>query len=138
MIVCQKNLHYAQEIQKRAHDKGVKTRSYAPGKKIWLNSKYIKTKRNKKLEVKIFGPLQLIHPVGKQAYKLELLGNWRTHDVFYLSLLEQDITWKGQEFSVSKFELDDDKKYEVRAIRNNAVFAKEADGHILRPYYLVA
>ena len=30
MIVCRENLHHAQELQKRAHDKGVKPRSYAP------------------------------------------------------------------------------------------------------------
>ena len=46
MIVCREKLHHAQELQKRAHDKGVKSQSYAPGKKVWLNSKYIKTKRN--------------------------------------------------------------------------------------------
>ena len=34
MIVCQENLHHAQELQKHAHDKGVKSRSYAPGKKV--------------------------------------------------------------------------------------------------------
>ena len=44
MIVCRENLHYTQKLQKRAHDKGVKPRSYAPGNKVWLNSKYIKTK----------------------------------------------------------------------------------------------
>ncbi len=48
--VCCQNILHAQELQKRANDKGVKSHSYAPGKKIWLNSKYIKTKRNKKLE----------------------------------------------------------------------------------------
>ena len=72
MIVCQENLHHAQELQKRAHDKGVKARSYAPGEKVWLNSRYIKTKRNRKLEAKFFGPFRVLHPVGKQAYKLEL------------------------------------------------------------------
>ena len=46
MIVCQKNLHHAQELQKCTHDKGVKPWSYASGEKVWLNSKYIKTKRN--------------------------------------------------------------------------------------------
>ena len=35
MIVCQENLHHAQELQKRAHDKGVKSRSYALGEKVW-------------------------------------------------------------------------------------------------------
>ena len=49
MIVCQKNLYYTQKLQKRAHDKGVNLRSYASGDKIWLNSKYIKTKQNRKL-----------------------------------------------------------------------------------------
>ena len=72
MIVCRENLHHAQELQKRAHDKGVKSRSYAPGDKVWLNSKYIKTKRNRKLQAKFFGPFRVLHPVGKQAYKLEL------------------------------------------------------------------
>ena len=42
MIVCRENLHHAQELQKRAHDKGVKPWSYAPGEKVWFNSKYIK------------------------------------------------------------------------------------------------
>ena len=67
MIVCRENLHHAQELQKRAHDKGVKPRSYVPGDKVWLNSKYIKTKRNRKLEAKFFGPFRVLHPVGKQA-----------------------------------------------------------------------
>ena len=72
MIVCQENLHHAQKLQKRAYDKGVKPRSYAPNDKIWLNSKYIKTKQNRKLEAKFFGPFQVLHLVRKQVYKLEL------------------------------------------------------------------
>ena len=56
MILCRENLHHAQELQKRAHNKGVKPQSYSPDKKVWLNSKYIKTKRNQKLEAKFFGP----------------------------------------------------------------------------------
>ena len=34
MIVYCKNLHHAQELQKQAHDKGAKPRSYASGKKV--------------------------------------------------------------------------------------------------------
>ena len=34
MAVCQQNLYYAQELQKRAHNKGVKPQSYAPGNKV--------------------------------------------------------------------------------------------------------
>ena len=72
MTVCQENLHHAQKLQKRAHNKGVKPRSYASGDKIWLNTKCLKTKHNEKLEAKFFGPFQVLHPVGKQVYKLEL------------------------------------------------------------------
>ena len=34
MTVCRKNLQYAQELEKRAHDKGTKSRSYASGEKV--------------------------------------------------------------------------------------------------------
>ena len=44
MIVCGKNLYYAQKLQKQAHNKGVKPRSYTSDEKVCLNSKYHKTK----------------------------------------------------------------------------------------------
>ena len=46
VIVCQKKLYYAQKFQKQAHDKGVKRKNYVSSDKVWLNSKYIKTKQN--------------------------------------------------------------------------------------------
>ena len=88
IFVCRENLHHAQELQKEVHNKGVKPRSYAPGVKVWLYSKYIKTKRNRKLEIKFFGPFRILHPIGKQAYKLELPKKWRIDNVFHMSLLE--------------------------------------------------
>ncbi len=88
MEVCCQNLLHVQELQKRHYDKGVKNRSYVSGEKVWLNSKYIKTKRNKKLESKFFGPFQVFHIVRKQAYKLELPTKWKIYDVFFVSLLE--------------------------------------------------
>ena len=72
MAVCQQNLHHAQEFQKQAHDKGVKPQSYTPGNKVWLSSKHLRIKRNRKLEAKFFGLFRILHLVGKQAYKLEL------------------------------------------------------------------
>ena len=53
MEVCCQNLFHTQKLQKKAHNKGVKSCSYAL-EKVWLNGKYIKTKRNKKLENKFF------------------------------------------------------------------------------------
>ncbi len=72
MAVCRENFQYAQELQKRYHNKYVKPRSYVSGEKVWLNSKYIKTKRNCKLEVKFVGSFRVLYLIGKQAYKLEL------------------------------------------------------------------
>ena len=88
IYICQQNLLYAQEFQKRAYDKSVKPQSYAPAEKVWLNSKYIKTKWNWKLEAKFFGLFQILHLVGKQAYKLDLPTKWKIHDVFDMSMLE--------------------------------------------------
>ena len=64
--ICQQNLLHTQELQKRANDKGMKSQNYTLGENFWLNSKYIKTKRNQKLKAKFFGPFQILHPVGKQ------------------------------------------------------------------------
>ncbi len=88
MEVCCQNLLHAQKLQKRAHDKGVKSRNYGLGEKVWLNSKYIKTKRNKKLESKFFGPFQVLYIVEKQTYKLELPTKWKIYNVFHMLLLE--------------------------------------------------
>ena len=72
MNVCRQNLLHTLDFRKQAHDKGVKLKSYASGEKVWLNSKHIKTKKNRKLKAKSFRPFQVLHPVGKHAYKLEL------------------------------------------------------------------
>ena len=56
MSIYRKNLQHAQDLQKRYHNKYAKRGSYAPGDKVWLNSKYIKTKRKCKVEFKFFGP----------------------------------------------------------------------------------
>ena len=119
MTVCRENLHHAQELQKRAHDKGVKPKSYAPGDKIWLNSKYLKTKQNRKLEAKFFRLFRVLHPFGKQVYKLELSKKWRIHNVFHVLLLEQNTTKKGrvdQKVTELDFEAGNSEEYKVEAI----------------------
>ena len=55
---------------------------------MWLNSKYINTKQNQKLETKFFEPFRVLYPIGKQAYKLELYRKWGIYDFFFVSLLE--------------------------------------------------
>ena len=59
-----------------------------------------------------------------------------------MSLLEQDITRKGQINELfpepePKFDAGDNKEYKVEAIIDSAIYAKEAEGHLLSLYYLV-
>ena len=141
IIVCQQNLYHAQELQKQAHNKGVKPWSYVPGDKVWLSSKNLKTKRNRKLEANFLGPFQVLHPVNKQAYKLELPKKWMIHDVFHVSLLEQDTMKQGRVNDTQldfEFEAGDDKEYKVDGIQDSAVYAREsAIGQLPGLYYLV-
>ncbi len=140
MTVCRENLPHAQELQKQYHDKHTKPRSYALGENIWLNSKYIKTKQNCKLEAKFFGSFRVLHPVEKQAYKLELPKKWRIHDDFHVSLLEQDITKKKWVEIAIKLDEGASKEYEVEIICNSTIYANESDSghHLLGLYYLVS
>ncbi len=66
-----------------------------------------------KLESKFFSPFRVLYPVGKQAYKLALPTKWKIHDVFHVSLQEQDTTRKGH---VDKAlpEPEKDVKFEAR------------------------
>ncbi len=139
VAVCRENLQHAQELQKQYHNKYAKLKSYAPDEKVWLNSKYIKTKQNCKLKAKFFEPFRVLHPIGKQAYKSELSRKWRIYDVFHVSLLEQNITRKGWVEIAVKLDKGDSEEYEVEAIRNSAVYIKESDNshHLPGLYYLV-
>lgn len=65
MTLCQKKFCHAQKLQKQANNKDIKPKTYVFGNKIWLNSKYIKTKQNCKLESEFFGPFQILYPVKK-------------------------------------------------------------------------
>lgn len=121
MTVYKKNPQYAQELEKRYHDKHAKLKSYSLDEKVWLNHKYIKTKCHQKF----FGLFKILHPVKKQIYKLKLLKRQIIHDLFHVSLLEQDITKKRQVNETmfqQRFEgIDgndnsDGKKYEVQVI----------------------
>lgn len=119
MIVCYKNLYHAQKLQKQAYKKVVKAGSYKPSDKVWLISKYIKTKCNRKLKAKFFDPFRVLYPVEKQAYKLKLLKWWKIHDIFHVLLLEQDTTkweWVDKKVLELDFDTGNSKEYKVEAI----------------------
>ena len=82
----------------------------------------------------------MLHLVGKQVYKLELPKKWRIHNVFHVSLLEQDTTKKERVKKVPELDADNNsKEYKVEAIWDRAVYAMESElGHLPRLYYLIA
>ena len=139
MAACQQNFQHAQELQKQAHNKAVKPQSYAPGNKVWLSSKHLKTKRNRKLKAKFLDFFQVLHLVGKQAYKLELPKKWKIHDIFHVSLLERDTTKRGWVNDMQlEFKADNNKEYEIDGIWDSVVYAKESAGQLPGLYYLVS
>lgn len=142
MTVCQKNLHYTQELWKRAHRKIVKPQSFALCGKVQLNSKYIQMKQNWKTENKFFRSFWVLHLVGKQVHKLELPKMWRIHDVFHVSLLEQDPTKKSRvDKATSMLQTDDNNNkggnYKVEGIHDSTVYIKKTEDHLLCLHYLV-
>ena len=82
----------------------------------------------------------MLHPVGKQAYKLELPKKWKIYDVFHVSLLKQDTIRKEWVEKVPELDVvDNSEEYEVEAFWDSAVYAMESkSGHLPGLHYLVA
>ena len=72
----------------QAHNREVKVQCYAPGDKVWLSSKYLKTKQNCKLKAEFLNLFQVLHKADKQVYKLQLPKKRRIYNIFYVLLLE--------------------------------------------------
>lgn len=52
-------------LEKRYHNKITKPKNYAPGNKIWFNTKFIKIKQNIKLEAKFYKSFRDLDQVKK-------------------------------------------------------------------------
>ena len=99
---------------------------------------------NRNLEAKSFGQFWVLHSIRKQVYKLELSRNWSIYDVFYILLLEQDTTKKGQvdkqvrqmEFNACNIER---REYKVKIIWDSTVYANELEsGHQPDLHHLIS
>ena len=82
----------------------------------------------------------MLYPIGKQVYKLELSKKWRIHDVFHVSLLEQDTIRKRRVDNETELDASNNSgEYKVEAIWNSMVYARKSEsGHLLGLYYLVS
>ncbi len=140
MGVCKDAILTAQQSQAEYANKHRKSRDYKAGDLVWLNTKYLKTKRNRKLEFKNFGPFLITDVIGSQSYRLELPSGWRIHNVFHVSLLEKDSSKQGevsQSLENMEFDEGDAHDYVVAGVVDSAVFEPGEDGKAGGLYYQV-
>lgn len=141
MMIWKKNFYHTTKLQKQAYDKAIKLKNYAFNNKIWLNYKYIQTKQNYKLETKFFGSFWVLYSVRNQVYKFELTKKYRIHNIIYISLLEYDTTKKkrvNKTIIQLQFETrDNNEKYKIGKIQDNAIYVRESENYLLNFYYLV-
>ena len=94
-----------------------------------------------KIGGKVFELFQVEYFVKKQAYKFKLSKKWKIHDIFHVSLLEQNISKKrrvDKNVTELDFEASNSKEYEVKAIWDSVVYSNELEkGYLLGLYYLV-
>ena len=97
------------------------------------------------LKDKFFRLFQVFYAVGKQTYKLKLPTKQKIHDVFHISMLEQNTTRKR---SVNKklllkpkkeleFEAGDNKEYEFKEIIDSVIDGQQANDQMLNFYKFI-
>ncbi|CEL52804.1 hypothetical protein RSOLAG1IB_11149 [Rhizoctonia solani AG-1 IB] len=96
--------------------------SFEVGEEAWLDAKNVnlKTKSNKLTE-RCLGPFKIIETISDWAYRLELLGTMKVHDVFYVGLLSKVKQNKLQawENRPPPITVDGEEEYKVEGIMDS-------------------
>ena len=72
-----------------ANKKRMPAPDFQVGQKVWLLRRNIHTTRpSSKLDARKLGPFTITEAIGRSAYRLELPGTMKIHNVFHVSLLE--------------------------------------------------
>ena len=107
----------------RAHMFDRTTNKFKPfkkGDKVWLNSKNLKLRyERKKVAPKHEGPFTITEVLGPLTYRLALPAQWRIHPVFHASLLSpyKETDAHGPNFTLPPPEMiEGEEEYEVEAI----------------------
>ena len=99
--------------------------NFIPFKKedrVWLDSRNLKTKSNKKMKPRREGPFSIKEVLGPVTYRLQLPSSWRIHNVFHATLLKpyKENEVYGTNFPRPSPELDNEEEvYEVDSILNH-------------------
>ena len=75
-------------------------------------------------------------------YKLDFSTKWKIHNIFHVSLLKQKTSKKEQinelfPESEQEFDIGNNKKYKVEAIKESNIYAKKTKEYLPGLYYLV-
>ncbi len=74
---------------KKSADSHRRPHSLLVGDRVWLATTHLPLKHgSRKLSAKWTGPFRLVEQVAAEAWRLELPGAWRIHDVFHSSQLK--------------------------------------------------
>ncbi len=74
---------------KKSADSHCRPHSLLVGDRVWLATTHLPLKQgSRKLSAKWTGPCRLVEHVVAEAWRLELPGAWRIHDVFHTSQLK--------------------------------------------------
>ena len=92
---------------------------FKKGKKVWLDTRKIKTMNNPKIGPRRKGPFEISNVLGPLTYQLHLPTSWKIHNVFHAVLLcpyiENDIHRSNFPQPPPKL-LEGEEVYEVESI----------------------
>ena len=61
---------------------------FKKGEKVWLDSRNMKTRHNKKMKPKWEGPFLITEVLGPVTYCIQLPASWWIHNIFHATLLK--------------------------------------------------
>ena len=104
----------------------MKFHAYATGDRVWLEWKNLKTSHPIiKLHAKQQGPFMIINIISHVVYQLDLLKNWKIHNVFHTSLLSpyKEMEEHGPNFmELPPGLIDGEEEWEVEQVLDMRLF----------------
>ena len=87
--MAKENMNKAQERMKKYEDRQCRLINFEEGDRVLLSMQNLRFKNiPNKLKQRFVGSFRIEEKIGKYAYRLGLLDEWKIHDVFYVSLLK--------------------------------------------------